>query len=239
MTGRNCMLWSGGKDSFVAYSTVAAAERTDPSDWVFVTFVPAEGEFRCHPLGLLQRHGEALEVEHLFVVVDGDDWQAAYRSCFERLRDHWQVERVVTGDILVIDQTVEDYWLVQLLRSLGIEPMLPLAGLSPEELFTRIDQLAIEPVFTGVAAWVDTPGLVGAVASLPRLLAAGLDRHPHLDLTGENGEYHTTVVAAAGRRFAPTDAIRHPTARVPGLDVATVDPDLHQLTAPRIHLPTW
>lgn len=230
------MLWSGGKDSYVAYSIAATSICTDPSDWIFVTLVPPRGGFMCHPLGMLERHSRALDVDHLFAVVDVNDWEASYATCFRHLRDGYGVRRFFTGDVLLTAGQVEDYWLRRMLGELGLELTLPLAGMYVGPLLARIEGHRIEAVVTGVADWVGRPEMLGSRISLELLHEHGLYRDPYLDLAGEQGEYHTTVVAANGHRFASTEELDGTRTRVGGLDVNRMSDALYELTSPRLDL---
>jgi diphthamide synthase (EF-2-diphthine--ammonia ligase) len=241
MPHKICMLWSGGKDSFVSYFAASTALGTLPSDWLFVTFVPRSGGFRCHPLGLLERQSNALRVDHVFAVVDPDDWEASYYHSFRCLRDRWGVERVFSGDILFSSAGLEDYWLLQMLEDIGIEMTLPLAGMYAGPLFDRIEEYGINAVVTGVAEWVNCPRLVGCQISLALLHSSGFYLHPHFDLAGEQGEYHTSVLAAAGSQFASADDVRSSRRRrrIGGVDVALTSSSLLYLSSPRLDLTRW
>ena len=232
------MLWSGGKDSFVSYFMASTALGTAPSDWLFVTFVPRSGFFHCHPMGLLERQSGILGVEHVFAVVDLHDWRASYYQSFKSLRDLWGVERIFSGDILFESATIEDYWLSRMLEGVGIDMTLPLAGMYAGPLFERIEEYEINAVVTGVADWVDCPRMLGSQISLELLHSSGLYLNPYHDLTGQYGEYHTTVLAAAGVQFAATDVILSSSQRksIGGLKVAPVSPSLLRLSSPRLNL---
>jgi len=236
-----CMLWSGGKDSFLSYSMASKALSTTPSDWLFVTFVPPCGSFRCHPLGLLQRQSNALGIEHVFAAVDLHNWTASYCKSFKTLRHRWGVERVFTGDIRFDSETVSDYWLSRMLDDVGIEMTLPLAGMNAGPLFDRIEEYEINAVVTGVADWVDCPGIVGLPIFLELLHSSGLYLNPYHDLTGEFGEYHTSVMSAGDLRFASADDVCAPIRgeSVEGLNVARMSPSLLHLSSPRLDLASW
>ena len=234
------MLWSGGKDSFASYFMASSALGTAPSDWLFVTFVPPSGVFRYHPLGLLERQSVALGVDHLFVTVDLHNWTTSYYESFKRLRDIWGVERIFSGDILLDGATVEDYWLLKMLEDCGIELTLPLAGMHAGPLFERLQEYGIDAVVTGVADWASCPQIAGQRASLELLHASGFYLNPHLDLAGEHGEYHTTVLAATGTQFVSPDEVAsfERTKVIVGKSIEPMTA-LLQLTSPRLDLTDW
>jgi diphthine-ammonia ligase len=232
------MLWSGGKDSFVSYLMASSALGFAARDWLFVTFVPPSGVFQCHPLGLLERQSATLGIDHLFVTIDPRDWNASYRESFRCLRAVWRIDRVFSGDILFGSATVEDYWLMSMLDDVGIELTLPLAGMHAGQLFDRIEEYGITAVVSAVAEWADCPQLVGERISLESLHASGIYRNPYFDLAGEQGKYHTTVLAAAGTRFvSPGDAVSSErTRRVGGMDLGAIHASLLELSSPRLDL---
>jgi diphthamide synthase (EF-2-diphthine--ammonia ligase) len=231
-----CMLWSGGKDSFLAYSMASTALGTSPSDWLFVTFVPASGEFRCHPLGLLEQQSSVLGIDHIFAVVDPVAWRDSYHQSFTSLRDLWGVERILSGDIDL--PSPKDYWLARMLKDVGLEMALPLAGMDAGALFDRMAEYGIRAVVTGVADWTGCSGIVGSELSLEGLCSGGLSSNPDYDIRGEHGEYHTSVFAARGLRFASAEDVSRPLRSriVGGVETALIRPSLLRLASPRVDL---
>lgn len=229
-TRRNCVLWSGGKDCFLAY----ALSLLQPSDTIFVTFVPREGIFRCHPLGLLMQQGRMLNVRHEFVVIEPQEWLFSYRRAFAFLRDTYSIQRVITGDIHWEEKAAANYWLRTLLVELDLELRLPLMGLYAEDMFELLAERQIIAPITAIRQEFFRSGLLGQPVSLELLHSKNLRHSAAFDICGERGEYHTTVVRFADLEFSACD--------FPGLEYTLAEaiwapsivPDLHELAQSRI-----
>jgi diphthamide synthase (EF-2-diphthine--ammonia ligase) len=231
------MFWSGGKDSFIAYLLASRSIGMKPSDWLFLTFVPRQENFLCHPLGLLERQSSLLGVRHLFPIIDGTNWQQSYEWCLEYVKDKFGIKRVFTGDILFNSDIIEDYWLLKILQKLDLELTMPLAGMYAGPIFQRLTEEGIYAVVTGVASWLSCASILGSPISLQLLHSSELYTNPYVDLAGEQGEYHTTVIEARGLRFADREEFHGNIIHVNGLDIVQLHPSLLELSSPRLELP--
>jgi len=198
---RYCILWSGGKDSFLALTLAIKTFSILENDLIFVTFVPSTGLFLCHPLGLLQLHSEFWRAPHKFIVIDTDDWKPAYERAFRCLVNLYGIEFVITGDIIFRLEGFADYWLGDILSLMNIKLILTLANYYAEELLEYLAELEIVAIVTGVRDAYYHRRFLGGIVSL-QLIQAVSDLADHsFDLCGERGEYHTTVVRYGSHVF--------------------------------------
>ena len=88
---------------------------------MFVTFVPDKGDFKCHPLGILEQQSTMLEVAHEFVIVDLGEWELGYRRAIQHLKEVYNVQTFVTGemDFQLVEQST--YWLQEILDDIDIK----------------------------------------------------------------------------------------------------------------------
>jgi diphthamide synthase (EF-2-diphthine--ammonia ligase) len=202
MTARHCILWTGGKDCFLAALLHCAKAGVEPGDLLFVTLVPQGGCFRCHPLGLIAAHSRYFGAEHRYIVIDGERWYDSYEQAFTYLHDVHGVRAVVTGDAPFDDRFVRTYWFSEFLARRGIDLVLPI---SPVPLRTQtIDLLDAHEVCAIVSAVKDeyyAESFLGRRLSARLLHETGLCDDPSFDPCGERGEYHTAVTAYRGHRF--------------------------------------
>jgi uncharacterized protein (TIGR00290 family) len=189
MTKRTAVLWTGGKDSCLALDE---AVRAGYGVAELVTFAPAGGRFRAHPIAFLERQAEALGLPHRVVPIE-EPFRAGYEEAIRALRAADGIEVLVTGDIAEVDG--QRNWIRERSRGLGVEVVTPLWGRDRDELldllldrgFRAIFSLVKEPWFT--PQWAGRELDRSAVASL-----RDLRTRTGLDLCGEQGEYHTLVL---------------------------------------------
>jgi diphthine-ammonia ligase len=187
---RTAILWTGGKDSVLAYHRSARADVTD-----LVTFVPPAAQFQAHDLELMGAQARSLGVPHRRIIVD-EPYERGYESALRELREEG-IERVVTGDIAEVDG--HPNFIAACARGSGIQAEFPLWGVDRQAYLAEIVSLGFEVIFTLVnepwfdASWV---GRRLDAQSLDEL--AAMHRTCGLDVTGENGEYHSMVLGGPG-----------------------------------------
>jgi diphthine-ammonia ligase len=186
----SAVLWTGGKDSALALHRSAALGITE-----LVTFVPPEAHFQAHDLELMACQARALGLPHRRVVV-GFPYQQGYERALAELLASG-IERVVTGDIAQVDG--QPNFISACAERVGMTVALPLWGVDRREHMREIVALGFDVVLTFVnepwldATWVGRHLDAQALAELDEL-----SRGNGLDLAGENGEYHSMVLAGPG-----------------------------------------
>jgi diphthamide synthase (EF-2-diphthine--ammonia ligase) len=199
-----CVLWSGGKDCFGAYLLSQHRSQIHGGKTLFVTFVPACGDFLCHPLRILESHGNYFGVAHEFIVIDKSDWYLSYQKAFLYLKKHYQVSQVITGDVFSSETKLSEYWLMKLLQALEIKLSLPLLEFDwGEDILDFLKANHICAIVTCSQSKYYHKHFLGQPVSLELITHTNLYNQLDFHLCGENGEYHTTVVDYAGHSFFP------------------------------------
>lgn len=206
---RNCFLWSGGKDSYLAF----LVSGIPASDCVFVTFVPESGIFRCHPLGILAAQSEQLCIPHEFLIIDLTDVQGSYVRAFNHIVEKFGVEHIFTGDIfshgrepatLWGDEDVfhdRQIWWTQFFDTSKVGFSAPLSPLFAEDIIQLLEVHEIDALVTGLTASWWTDEFLGRRLTMDLLRTHWAFDDPRFDLCGELGEYHTTVIRHGGLTF--------------------------------------
>ena len=237
-----CVLWSGGKDSFLAY---LLSWRKHGDSCVFVTFVPRTGVFRCHPLPILASHSQSFGVPHEFIVIDQENWLDGYNRAFAYLKRRYGIRRVVTGDILSGSVSITGSlafpnsslswasW-IDSLCGLDVHFEAPLSNLYAEDILELLAAYKVEAVITGLAQEWFTEGLLGKPLSLALLKSTPLFSNTGFDLCGERGEYHTTVIRFQQSIFYAVDPIALTSSLFKGVwvldwDARWLDPPLRRI----------
>jgi diphthine-ammonia ligase len=209
LVGEAAMLWTGGKDSSMAFHEAA---RQGYRFRCLVTFAPPEPDFLAHPLSMIRLQAQALRPPHHVLQVT-PPVEDAYEAGLRRLREEMGVHCVITGDIAEVDG--HPNWVRERCRPLGMSVHTPLWGRDRSALLQQL----VEGGFKALVSCVDTRWLgsdwVGreldhaAIADL-----CAIRERNCLDLCGENGEYHTLVVD--GPPFMRGIKIRSHAVRVTG-----------------------
>lgn len=202
-----CVLWSGGKDCFAAlvHSLNKGALSLDQA--LFITFVPNSPCFLCHPLGVIRQHSLYFRARHEFVIIDSDHWIESYRAAFVFLNANFGIKTVLTGDVFPSRSDASDYWLLLLLRELGLDLVLPLLDFAyPEHILEFIATNSITAHVSGLTARHYSRDVLGQPLSLKLLCEANYYDDKEFHLCGEFGEYHTCVTRFGGYSFYPFDA---------------------------------
>lgn len=188
----SAVLWTGGKDSALALHRSARSSVRE-----LVTFVPPDAHFRAHDLELMGWQARALGLPHRRVVVDLPYRQGYERAFSELLASG--IERVVTGDIAPVDE--QPNFVSECAERVGMKVALPLWGVDRRAHLQEIVALGFDVVLTFVnepwldGSWVGRHLDAAALRELDELSASN-----GLDQAGENGEYHSMVLAGPGWR---------------------------------------
>jgi len=188
---RVAVLWSGGKESCLAYHKVI----TQGYDVAYiVTFIGNE-PFLCHPLPLMSLQSTALGIPHLKIKVQ-EPYRKGYIEAISSLTKTKEIEGIVTGDISIIDNVHGD-WIGDVCEEVGIDVIRPLWGLDHHRILEEVILSGFRAIFTCVRRpWFDEEWL-GRELDTDRLKSLKvLSNEYGIDLCGENGEYHTMVVDA-------------------------------------------
>jgi len=184
------ILWTGGKDSSLAFYEVKLLGYEVRS---LVTFVPSEPEFLAHPLSFMRYQAEALGLPHYTLEVN-KPFKESYKKAIHSLRERYGISILVTGDIAEVDGYPN--WVRECSVYSGIDVLTPLWGRDRFELLNQLLSYKFKLIFTCIKKpWFTDDDLLGMELnkdSLGRLLAINIETG--LDICGEQGEYHTMVI---------------------------------------------
>jgi uncharacterized protein (TIGR00290 family) len=181
--------WSGGKESCLALwrgRNIPGIEVTH-----LVTMCMEDGvTSRSHelPAALIKAQADSLGLSLIHHDTTWDNYEATFKQVVAGLKDEG-VEAGIFGDIDV--QPHRD-WVERVCADAGITPYLPLWQIGREELMEDF----ISSGFRAVIVVVDHKymGNEWLGRHLDHIFRQDLQaRAPHVDLCGENGEYHTFV----------------------------------------------
>jgi diphthine-ammonia ligase len=181
------MLWTGGKDSALAFEAV---RRDHHKVRELATFVPQGGRFLAHPLNLMDAQATSIGLPHRRVVIR-PPYKDGYESVILQLREQG-VTTLVTGDISEVDG--QENWILERAQAVGVKVRRPLWHRERRQILEDMLDWGIQAVITAAREPPLGPHWVGrnldrlAVNQLQELSSMGV-----LDLCGEQGEYHTVV----------------------------------------------
>ena len=188
---RVVLSWSSGKDS--AWTLYHLQNSPEIEVIGLITTINSEfNRVAMHAVReeLLEAQAEAAELP-LFKVplpwpCTNEQYEFAFKSALEKIRDQHDVTHIAYGDLFLED--VRQYR-IDLMKGTGLKPMFPIWGLPTKEL-------AHEMILNGVAAYITCVD--------PKQISKKFCGHEFnklflesigdcIDSCGENGEFHTFV----------------------------------------------
>jgi len=193
MGGKAVVLWSGGKDSALAFREA----RLWGYDVVgLATFAPDGGDFLAHPLRFVRLQSEALAVPHVCVRID-QPFEASYEAAIEQIATRLEVATLVTGDVRPVDGYPN--WIKERCRSVGVEVVTPLWGRDGGGLLEELLSCGFTAIFSCVKkAWFTEDWLGSRLDHRALEALRTISAESGLDICGEQGEYHTLVIDGPG-----------------------------------------
>lgn len=190
---RVIVLWSGGKDAMQA---LCHAREAGHQVVALATFAPPSPRFLAHPLSQVRQQAAALGLPHRLVTIEAP-FDLGYERALTKLKDEWQLDGVVTGDIDSVGGAPN--WIRERCRPLGLTVHTPLWQQSREALLADLLARGIVAHLSCVDTrflppeWVGRVLDKGALTELQQLASAR-----GFDACGEQGEYHTMVTDGPG-----------------------------------------
>lgn len=194
---RVAALWTGGKDCCLA---MHAAQRDGHEIAMLVTFGPPEPRFIAHPTSFLARQAASIGLEWEYCPMPNGS-KDEYRAHLSRLRDERGITGVVTGDLEEVHGCPN--WIVECCEPLRMEVLRPLWKRPRRELWRDMLAAGYRVLISCVdrnrmdRAWVGREITVDSFAEFASYCDAN-----SIDLCGENGEFHSLVLAAPMMREA-------------------------------------
>lgn len=186
--------WSGGKDScFACHKALAEGHEVS----YLVNFISREFRrvsFHGTRAHLISRQAQAIGIPLVQYTVPPD--MSLYEQTFKKAVSSLKrngIEGMVFGDIYL--QEHKD-WIERVCGELGITPLLPLWGMAPERILSDFIEAGFEAVIVSARSDIFDKKWLGQRIDHTSLLGLKkLAEEKGLDVCGEQGEYHTLVVA--------------------------------------------
>ena len=180
--------WSGGKDSCLALHR--AVERGGVPRFLLTTMHESGARSRGHgvTLDVIEAQAESLGIPLCAPPTSWEDYEENYSSELRGIRE----KGVTVGVFGDIDLGEHREWVERVCAALGMKALLPLWGEERESLLDEFLREGFRAVIVAVRE-----GLLGR-EYLGRALDASLVselKKEGVDVSGENGEYHTLVTA--------------------------------------------
>ncbi|WP_052444262.1 diphthine--ammonia ligase [Flammeovirga sp. OC4] len=183
------VLWTGGKDSALAYF-----ELKDKYNIVkFVTFVPkTDKKFVAHPVELMKAQSSSIGAQHEFVKV-GEPFKEGYIDAMKQLKKEG-IEVVITGDISTING--QPNFIEECCKGL-LEIDMPLWEHDRRALLDKFIENNFE-ILISLSYKKDFEEHITGRRLDKKLVEElkVLQDKTGIDPCGENGEYHTNVLDA-------------------------------------------
>src|SRR3989338_8118388 len=187
--GNAAILWTGGKDSSLAFYKAKLAGFKIES---LVTFIHRDSEFLAHPLKVMKYQAEAMSLPHYMLEID-EPFKKSYENAILYLKEKHGIGTLITGDIAEVDGYPN--WIRECNEYSGVDVLTPLWGCDRIHLLNRLLAYNFRVIFSCVKKphlTIDWLGMELNRSSLERLRV--INAETGLDICGEEGEYHTLVV---------------------------------------------
>lgn len=178
------VLWTGGKDCALAMQKAMDLGHTVVK---LITFVPKNPEFKAHPLEIINKQVELINISHEYIVIN-EPYTESYECSIQKLVNEG-IQCLVTGDIDFVSGNPN--WIDERCRKIDVKVFKPLWNLSRVNILQDLLAREFDVVFSAVKTdvfdqtWIGRHITAATIADLNILSC---------DLCGENGEYHTAVV---------------------------------------------
>ena len=191
MSKKAAVLWTGGKDSCLAfYEAQRAGYQIDS----LVTFVPGNPVFIAHPISFMKYQAKAINLPHRIVEIK-EQYKEGYREAFSLLKERHNINTLITGDMDEIDG--HSNWVMEHSGVANIDIKIPLWKMDRLEVLKQLLMHQFKVIFSCVKkslfsdVWLGkeiTEDTVNQLRKMKDLRG--------IDICGEKGEYHTLVYDA-------------------------------------------
>ncbi|CEP14062.1 hypothetical protein [Parasitella parasitica] len=190
--------YTGGKDCTLALHRI---REQGIKVVVLVTFSPPLTDlnsFKAHSMDIIKQQAKALDIQHTVCIIDGPDYLASYQTQIKLLSEKYNIDALVTGDILPV---CSDF-MERAVEGTGVALVRPLWQQDQSELLkemwdrqfsiivTCINQLKVRTSVMEKVKDVYDVGKPLSQQGLDAVAAINVNISP----TGEFGELHTMVL---------------------------------------------
>jgi diphthine-ammonia ligase len=191
MVKRATVLWTGGKDSALAFYEAQALGYDIVN---LLTFAPSQPRFLAHPVSIMKRQADSIGLPH-FIEEIAEPAREGYEKAILEWKKTHHIDALVTGDIAEVDGYPN--WIRECSNKADLEVLTPLWGRDRAKILDQLIGSGFEVIFSLVKKpwlseeWVGRRIDLQSIREL-KAISAGTG----LDICGENGEYHTLVLNA-------------------------------------------
>lgn len=179
--------WSGGKESALSFYK---AKEADIHLKYLISMISEDGQYsRSHGLNpeLLERQGMKIQLPVLQRKATWEGYEGEFKKVIIELNERG-IRAGVFGDI---DLQQHRDWIERVCEETGIKPILPLWGKERKGLLQEFIDKGFKAIVVTVNSELLDEGWLGR--RIDKKFILDLEKMSHIDLCGENGEYHTFV----------------------------------------------
>lgn len=189
MSTNATVLWTGGKDSSLAFYEAKLSGYLIKS---ITTFIPRNPKFLAHPLDFMKYQAKALDLPHHILEIN-EPFKENYKIAINSLREKHGINVLITGDIAEVGG--KPNWINECCKHLGMDTFMPLWGIDRNEIIDKLLSYKFRIIFSCVKKPWFTDDWIGRELNenvLEQLHT--INAETGLDICGEEGEYHTLVI---------------------------------------------
>jgi diphthine-ammonia ligase len=182
--------WTGGKDCALS---LFMARQSGLEIAGLVTFIPACSDFRAHPLTVIEKQAEALNLTWTKIVVK-KPYERFYELSLEKVKRIYDIEYLITGDIDFIGGFSTNY-MEERCQAVGLNIFNPVWQKSRDEIWELLFENKFEIIFSLSKASLLSASWIGK--SITKKIFTefkNIAQANGIDLCGENGEFHSIVI---------------------------------------------
>ncbi len=185
------VLWSGGKESYLALSRTV---ETKHEIACLLTFTFDNKRFVCHPIKIIRLQARALGIP-LKKFNARKPYLKDYRRAIRGLVREQGIKAVVTGDVSPVSG--HGGWMKKVCRGMHVKIITPLWKKKRERIMKESLNKKIEFIITCAKQEFFSKKWAGKKINKKNFKEfKQLCRRKRIDLCGENGEYHSMVLNA-------------------------------------------
>ncbi|POY37583.1 hypothetical protein C3K47_07435 [Solitalea longa] len=182
------VLWTGGKDCVLA---LLHAKNEGIVINQLITFAPKDADFLAHPIKVLKLQSEALNLPHRIMEIS-EPYKEGYENAIAQLKTEG-IDLLISGDIDEVNSFPN--WIKERSNASGMEVYAPLWQRDRKELLNQFVANNFKVIFSLVRKPWFTRSWVGDLITSAKIDQLSMFKElKGIDLSGEQGEYHTLVL---------------------------------------------
>lgn len=181
--------WSGGKDS--CFALYKAQQKGFEISYMANTISHDYRRVRFHglPAKIITMQSEALSIPLLQKETNPETYERQFIANLQQGASTKHIDVVVFGDIHLKDCL---QWAQSVCQKLGVEAFEPLWQMKQDQILRDFIKAGFVAIIVSTQAELLGPEWIGR--QIDDAFVKDIQKLPHIDPCGENGEYHTLVV---------------------------------------------